>query len=61
MTYQSDSPSAEVLAVIGLALTEALETHDSTDMRLTIRRPSVPSAWALKSQIVRTTPPIKEY
>lgn len=63
MKQSSATPAPEVLAVIGLALTEALadSVHDTTDMRLTIRRSAVVSAWALKSQIVRSIPTIKEY
>ena len=63
MKQTPTTPSPEVLAAIGLALTESLADymHDTTDMRLTIRRPSVASAWALKSQVVRSVPSIKEH
>ena len=63
MKQTPTTPSPEVLAAIGLALTESLADymHDTTDMRLTIRRPSVASAWALKNQVVRSVPSIKEH
>ena len=63
MKQTPTTPSPEVLAAIGLALTESLADymHDTTDMRLTIRRPSVASAWALKSQVVRSIPSIREH
>lgn len=48
----------EVYAAIAMALYDYQQEqlHDSDDMKLTIKRGNTPSAWALKSALLRATP-----
>lgn len=50
-----------VFAAIAMTLHEIREseTHDNLEMRLTIRRAETPSAWSLKTNLLRETPNLR--
>ncbi len=55
---KNNSPEDGIFVAIALALYELAEgnAHDNENMKLTIKRSTVSSAWGLKSNIMRELP-----